>query len=184
MRPPSALELMALADGELDEAREAEVERYLAAHPELAAAVARERGFYAEVGAALDRRAGIDLTDDVMAAIDRQGAALRNAPAPAAHPSARPSATLAARGGTVITIALFAAAAAVMLWWQVSAPARAPVAVASVSPPVVATPAAPGEPGTSVSAVDFGSNHGAIFFVRGENTETTPVVWIGEDPQP
>lgn len=183
MKPPTPIELMALADGELDEPRLSEVEAYLASHAREAEQVERARALHGHVADALRERPSIDLTDDVMAAIDRQSAAARNAQVPLVRPSARPPATAAARGGTVVTIALFAAAAAVVLWWQASSPSRAPVTVASVAPQHAAPPTSSDE-GTSVSAVDFGSNHGAIFFVRGENESSTPVVWIGEETPP
>ncbi len=184
MKAPTPLELMALADGELEEPRLSEVEAYLDVQASAASEVARARELSARVSAALQARPAIDLADDVMAAIDRQSAASRNAQLPAVRPSARPPATAAVRGGTVVTLVLFAAAAAVMLWWQASSPSRAPVAVASVAPPPATAPVSAGDEGTSVSAVDFGSNHGVIFFVHGEHEESTPVVWIGEEGAP
>lgn len=183
MRPPTPLELMAFADGELDEPRLGEVEAYLASHEDTAAGVARARAVSARVSDALRAHPDADLTDDVMAAVDRQRAAALNAPPQPVRLSARPPATAAARGATIVTIALFAAAAAVVLWWQASSPSRAPVTVASVAPQQ-ATPPSPSDEGTSVSAVDFGSNHGAIFFVHGEHEASTPVVWVGEEAAP
>lgn len=182
MKAPTPIELMAYADGELDEPRASEVERYLVEHPEQAHVVERTRALSRGVSEALHER-DVDLADDIMAAIDRQAAAGRNAALPPVRASARPPATAAARGGTVIVLSLFAAAAAVMLWWHSSSPSRAPVTVASVTPQQAAPPTSTDE-GTSVTAVDFGSNHGAIFFVRGDNESSTPVVWIGEDPAP
>lgn len=78
-KAPTDLELMQLADGELDEPRRAEIEAYWEAHPESAA---RARALGASLGvvglavrrSAEERSATVDLADDVLAAIAREEA--------------------------------------------------------------------------------------------------------------
>lgn len=101
-----------------------------------------------------------------------------------------------ARSGPVVILGLgLAAAAAAALWMSTPGPqptTPAPVAVSvRPAPPAEAPSAAPeptaelgdedADPAASIEAVDFGNQGGTIFMVpAGE--ESTPVVWLVDEP--
>jgi anti-sigma factor RsiW len=194
---PSDLELMLYADGELEDARRAMVEAYLArdtaassklAAQRLVSGIVRERA----LGAA-GRADGI--ADAVMAEIESpaKGAAEAKIPKPAALAPAKGGlapkmgrerpANDNARGIFALAAVALAAAAGLMLWSRMGAEPQAalhfPVATSATTqeqspapPPQVETaePAPDGDdgPAVEVAAVDFGARVGTIFYVPTE----------------
>lgn len=199
MKRPTDLELMAFADGELDDERAAEVAAFLAERPEGRAVVDGVVGLGDYVRAAAVASPRLDVADDVMAAIERLEAASRNAasiPPPSVHRSARPMPTgprvpstpPRARSRVAPSAALgvlLAVAAGLFVWSRASLPPTAIGPVASFVPAVEASPEQGDDraPGAEIDAVDFGGNQGAIFYVPGQSNTATAVVWIAEDPQ-
>lgn len=205
MKRPSPQELMAYVDHELAPDEEREVEAWLAAHPEDRAVVEGMLGLGDLVREAeLPRGAGVDVADDVMAAIERRVAAektaaatpppssvrrLRVADPPRARVSAPEPQVAAPRRGRVVALVLgmVAAAAAAAVW--ASSPRHDAGGVASAEHGI---PALPPEAeaddetpsGTTVTSVDFGERNGMIFYVpseQGDKRTPTTVVWIGEE---
>lgn len=188
MSRPTQLELMAFFDGELDEARAEEVAAYLAENEDAAEMVAQLADLGDHVRAASSTQApGVDIADDVMAAIDRVEAAARNAasmpPPPVrrtslAPPKKRPSRLAPAAMGVMLALA-----AAVAFWWRTEVPAVTSGQIASLHLPVPEVPADDDRhDGAEIDAVDFGGNAGAIFYVAGPSETATAVVWIEETP--
>jgi hypothetical protein len=199
--PPTDLELMLYADGELDEARIVVVEAWLAA----------DRGARSKlaaldlVGSVLRERAheppAIDVADAVMARI-------------AAAPAKPERPDLAARAANDNARIFYALAAVVMgvaaafLLWTRSPTHHGPVARNAAAHHAGArhadahnpgsVPEVPGtepdsvdivepepEHGVEVSAVHFGSANGAVFYVPsgGPASSTTAVVWLSDEEQ-
>lgn len=207
-KPPSDLELMLYADGELDAERAAAVEAYLA---ELASSAQRApQAKLAALGVvsgivregALEAASPADgIADAVMAQIAAEGAASPAQPAKAAV-ELRPTARRApsndnARGIFALAAIAVAAAAGMMLWGraepkpQARTPEKSYVVEATASAPLqVKTAEAPkpegdGEHGVEVAAVDFGARLGTIFYVAADaapaSQQTTTVVWLSDD---
>lgn len=193
---PTDLELMAYADGELDEPRRAEVEAFLASAPGARAKLAG----LAAVGDVLrerEARVDVDLADAILARIDAEADAPAAPPkklprvqlGPPSPPSRRSANDNAFRIFSLAAAAV-AVAAGVTIWARTEPVAPiaaivAPSGAASVAPagptPSHATAAyeADSEVGASVAAVDFGSNSGSIFYVP-SGVAVTTVVWIAE----
>ncbi|MBK7583544.1 MAG: hypothetical protein IPI67_25550 [Myxococcales bacterium] len=196
------MELMQLHDGELSEAEAAELEASLSDDERRVASGIEQLGDVVRALSASRTDDFESLTDAVMAAVDAE-------PAPSTNVVALPRVEVAASqpgskrqrrapSAWVLVGGLALAAAAALLIWMntpTSSPtAPAPLAVTPPSLPVPepasATPAgdpAPelveedSAPAASIEAVDFGNQPGSIFMVpAGE--ETTPVVWLVDDP--
>ena len=213
MKQTSHQTLMRYFDGELTAEEEAEVERYLRADPE-ARRFADNLELLGDVvrDAAMKRAsAHDDLADSVMARLDAEvpGAALpvQQAPRPldAGRPrlaavNGRSPAKVAALVG--VSLALAAGAALVLRTTGPSRPelvSQGPTASTSAAQyaPKHAEELAAGSadaaeraaPESSASAsietVDFGSSAGTIFLAGEEDgEETTPVVWVMDEPGP
>ena len=202
MKAPTQLELMAFADGELDDDRAEEVAAWVAGHPEDARIVRAIGDVGAVVANVAGRKVGTDVADDVLAAIDRIEAAERNAiiastpppptsrirtlrPAPASGPVSARSQRVGRVGAAIMAVALAAAAAAVVIYRGRAerAPLAGPIASIEKSP-ASNVPATSDDAvhGTDVDAVDFGAHQGAIFYVPGQANTSTVVVWIAEEP--
>lgn len=201
MKRPTDMELMLFADGELDEPRHHEVERFLASDAEGRDKLAGLR----VVGAFVQEQAddgpsALNIADAVMARVAQEG---RSARVPAdnviplqgrrnqAPKSEREAPASGLFGRTSRAVYYFAgaaiaAAAAMSLWVQVDPqmpalpPTTAIVPGAQAVPgPVAALPAdtapvAALEPdvGVEVAAIDFGTRSGAIFYVQGNEAAT------------
>ena len=208
--PPSDLELMLYADGELEEPRLAEVEAYLS-RP----GPARTKIRALDLASALVRESAPapadGLTDAIMARIQAEGAAqpapvklatVHALPVRATLPrSASKPANDGSRGIFTLAAVAFAAAAGLMLWGKAHLaqdpqahlrpiPAQTPAqtsAVARVEPPAPARPVDAAEDddhGVEVASVNFGSRTGSIFYVPkgvAASNATTTVVWLNDD---
>lgn len=186
---PTDLELMLYADGELEGERLAAVEAYLAddegAQRKMVAmgivsSAVREQALDAAKGA----KKADDIVDLVMGSIAAEPKQAEKKPEATPVPSRRKPANDNARGLMVIAAIAAAAAAALLLW------GRGPVDHGGVASGRSAAPAltAPApldhiEHGVEVSAVDFGAQTGAVFYVPSDNAEavTTTVVWLSDD---
>jgi len=117
--------------------------------------------------------------------LGQSGEVVQLRPQPASRPAGR---------ATVVVVGLALAAAAAAVLWVRSAsppPDPAPLPVASVHAPKPEVPAPPPpavetaeeepSPAASIEAVDFGNSAGSIFMVPAGD-ETTPVVWLVDDP--
>jgi anti-sigma factor RsiW len=201
---------MLYADGELDAERREAVRAHLAVSPaarrklhalDLAGSLVREQ-------AACTAPKGDGIADLVMARIEAERAAPPPAPPPLAPLAAPPPPAarvvrLRPRIAFAAAAVVVAAAAAVTLWIQGSFSERPRLARRDVATSVTSSHAAPGtaraatsaaeltraeadsEHGVVVSAVDFGSRLGAIFYVPTESAQssaTTTVVWLADDP--
>ncbi len=197
--PPTDLELMLYADGELAEDRLVAVEAWLEREP--AGDDARDKltslGLVSELIRAQAREASAgadDIADAVMRRIEAEP--VLSTPRPLASvsgPAPRPVILRGApandnvRSFYVIAAAVVAAAAAVLLWIHPPAPAdRGAVAQLTVPQPVTSAPSAPEadvEHGVEVAAVDFGARMGAVFYVPTGTSasSTTTVVWLSDD---
>lgn len=209
MKRPTPLELMAYADGELDEPQAREVARWLVANPEDRALVAGMRSFHEQVGEAAERLVvapPVDLTDSIFAAIERDNR--ESAPAKSgprltsrrvAEPPAKPQ--VASPPARVTTLhrrrpygpalaGVFAVAAAGLLWWrspaptQLASPAEEPshaqITSAVVASVAIDDDAVIGDDGSAITSVEFGAQSGAIFYVRGDNTASA-VLWLEDN---
>jgi hypothetical protein len=193
MMPPSPLELMALADGELEEPRKGEVERWLAEQPGRQAQQRQREGFHRLVGEAARAReaaqAAPDLSGNILALLEQETAPTQSGP------RARPGAVVVPlrrwpSSRKLLGALAFgtAAAAALALWWRPTTqptPGK-PVLVASSrmpSPDVIEEDAVVGDDSTAITSVDFGTQSGAIFYVRGQTTASA-VLWIDDTPSP
>lgn len=192
MIPPTDLELMQFADGELDDARAAEIAAFLGENEEARAVVSALRALGADVRAAAEKPVDVDVTDDVMAAIARLEAASRNAasiPPPSIHRSVRPTPTpipapRARVAPQAAILGVLALAAGLFVYSRASLPETTTGPVASYVPAVEALPFDQGDdrpPGAEIDAVDFGGAQGAIFYVPGQANTATAVVWIAEE---
>jgi anti-sigma factor RsiW len=190
--PPSDLDLMLYADGELEAERLAEVEAWLsadaAARDKLAGLCTVSRIVREE---ALEGASGADgLADRIMAAIEEKQERPPAPPPPVAAPVANDN----GRRVLFVVATLVAAAAAALLW--VRAPGGGPVANHRASAPEAQTvtmgqahkpPTQPVgveadvEHGVEVAAVDFGSTTGAVLYVPNGPSHTTTVVWLSDD---
>jgi hypothetical protein len=201
--PPTDLELMLHADGELDAARRAEVEAWLASADDGEGTASPERRAAHAKLAALGLVSGV-VRESALAASASAGAD-GIAAAVMGRLDARKPANDTARRTYVLAAATFvAAAAAVLLWIQPfpfsgggpvahrgSAPAPGLTAVDAFEPdmPNTETEAEAEHPGdvsvehaVEVSAVDFGGRTGAVLYVPGETSaSSTTVVWLSDD---
>lgn len=208
MKRPTPLELMAYADGELDEPQAREVACWLVANPEDRALVAGMRSFHEQVGEAAERLVvapPVDLTDSIFAAIERENRESAPAksgprltsrrvaepPAVQAGPQAARVASLHRRRPYGPALAgVFAVAAAGLLWWrspaptQLASPAEEPshaqVTSAIVASVAIDDDAVIGDDGSAITSVEFGAQSGAIFYVRGDNTASA-VLWLEDN---
>jgi anti-sigma factor RsiW len=189
MSPLEQRTIMRYFDGELSDAEAAEVEERLRTDRQAARLLedlSRLSGRVQE--AALARAASHDdLADRVMLRLEEEG---RAEPKPARkQPSAVPARVAGAIG---LAVALAAAAAVMVLVRSPKQPAL-PDSGAAVSVP--APPESPigplavadepvderAEGPAAIETVDFGSHAGSIFLVS-EDEETTPVVWLVDEP--
>lgn len=186
--PPTDLELMLYADGELDEARVAEVEAWLAGS---SAGRSKLSSLQAVSGvirdSARERSAGVDLTDAIMRRVEGPKAAVPKTPGRPGNDNARIYAVLAG--------ALVAAAAAIFVWLSPGAAPHRPVArtmpaMTSLAPMGIAPPSASHGPaeadvehGVEVAAVDFGASTGAVLYIQNgaSLSDTTTLVWLSDD---
>jgi anti-sigma factor RsiW len=190
--PPTDLELMLYADGELDGERLAEVEAHVAGDR-----TARRKLLGLGMAAGLVRERALQpspladgLADSIMAAIDAEPAATQQVAEVVALPRRSRSARASndnARGFMVLAVAAMAAAAGLLFWGRTPAP---PVAgMVPRDAPTALTVQVPLEPegdvqhGVEVAAVDFGARTGAVFYVPTGLTasSTTTVVWLSDD---
>lgn len=201
MKKPTDMELMLFADGELDESRHHEVERFLASD-----AASRDKLAGLRVVGAFVREQGegelptLNIADAVLLKLTEEGRSTRvpadnviplqgrrhQAPksereAPASGLFGRTSRAVYYFAGAAI-----AAAAAMSLWVQVDPqmpalpPTTAIVPGAQAVPgpaaalPADTAPVAALEPevGVEVAAIDFGTRTGAIFYVQGNEAAT------------
>lgn len=184
---PTDLELMLYADGELEEEKRAAVEAYLARDRSarlkmlamgLTSEVVRE-----QAAAAADR--ADDVADAVMAAVAAEAKRADAEPAERRAeviPIARPARDRG-RGLWPFAAVALAAAAALLLWGR-SATTPHGGGVASSGTTSIDAPVKDSfDHGVEVSAVDFGSLTGAIFYVPTgpASEETTTVVWLSDD---
>jgi anti-sigma factor RsiW len=206
MKPLDHRRLMELYDGELSPAEVAELESALAADSEAQRVLAA----FAEVGrgvraAEAEREfASEGLTDAIMARVRNERAADKPRDANMAgvrderaadKPTVVPLRSVPRRRGAVVVSLTLAAAAGALMW--VSRPEQAPTAH-SVQPvpsafqrpsaaiePAEATADAPVDPGPQVAieSVDFGGHTGTIFMVPAGERDTTPVVWLSDEPE-
>jgi len=201
--PPTDLELMLYHDGELGEARLVAVQAWLERQPEGAGArntlmalglvsdLIRARSDEALAGdeGGLGASGAFDVADAVMERIAAEPVlatpAPESAPRPALGAAPRAAANDNARSFYVIASAVVAAAAAVLLWARVPAPAHhSEVAQVTAARSGGAATAEPGiDHGVEVAAVNFGARMGAVFYVPDGNSEssTTTVVWLSDD---
>jgi hypothetical protein len=191
--PPTDLELMLYADGELAGHRLAAVEAWLAASLpartkltslRAATSLVRER--------ALDSTQADGIADSVMSLIASQPG--ESAVSPKRVLVERRQAHDASRGRGVYLIAagVLAAAAAVLLWVRppvttggnlVAQHPRAAPETAATSAPAADMLEGDVEHGVEVAAVDFGTRMGAVFYVPSGTSasSTTTVVWLSDD---
>jgi anti-sigma factor RsiW len=187
---------MALADGELEEPRKGEVERWLAARPDQQQRQRRRESFHRLVGESAKTHFGPasipDLTGSILAAVEREAAGRETAPAQSG-PRPRQRAQVVHLGGWLTSRRLLgavafgtAAAAALALWWRPIAPVEQarPVLIASSrlpAPDVAEDDAVVGDDSTTITSIDLGSQSGAVFYVRGQTTASA-VLWIDDSP--
>ena len=175
---PTDQELMLWVDGELDEARAAEVEAFVRRDARVRAVVSAlsEGGAMLAYGALEDAGArGADsIVDRVMATVEADAAERGDV---VRLPRKRRM-TLAVGVGAAISLA-----AAVLLFvgsqraWRLS-----PLTDGRVTGALVAEgPTSPELPGAFIDVVDFGARSGTIFYVPSEGDSTTAVVWLTED---
>jgi hypothetical protein len=209
--PPTDLELMLYADGELADDRLAAVQAWLDREPLDGddARAARNKltalGMVSDLvrAQALDASAGADdIADAVMRRIEAEavessaplvmmGGPVASTPT---RPAPAPPANDNARRFYVIAAAIVAAAAAVLFWVrspatpdrgevaQLAAPRPAASAL-TVLGPDAPRPEADVDHGVEVAAVDFGARMGAVFYVPNGTSasSTTTVVWLSDD---
>ncbi|MCS6898803.1 MAG: hypothetical protein RMJ98_03760 [Myxococcales bacterium] len=200
MTPPSPLELMALADGELEEPRKTEVERWLAERPEQQRRQQRREAFLRLVAESakthLSPPSSPDLTDAILAAVEREGFGRETTPIQSGLRSRRPPAQVIQLNGWSTSRKLLgsvaftaAAAAALIFWWSSAAPVYPParpveIASSRLPPPDIAEDdAVIGDESTTITSIDLGSQSGAVFYVRGQTTASA-VLWIDDTPSP
>ena len=191
--PPTDLELMLYADGELEGDRIPAVQAWLDgdgdARNKLASLgmvsdLVRSQADEASAGAddiadAVMRKIESPITSEVTPEV--------TLPEVVARP--KPPANDNARSFYVIAAFVVAAAAAVLLWAR---PPAAPTAQLVVPPPAATAPVDKGaapepeadvEHGVEVASVDFGARMGAVFYVPTGTSasSTTTVVWLSDD---
>jgi anti-sigma factor RsiW len=196
--PPTDLELMAYADGELEDPRRAEVEAWLASHEAPRQKLAA-LDLVSEImrGEALEGAAGAgSITDAVMAKIDAE----EQAPAPAnVVPLRRKRPSSAPRTVYMIAASVVAAAAGMMLWGRTTQDEDArrrnlpPSVLVQTTATATATTEAPKpdapkpegdvEHGVEVAAVNTGGLPFTLFYVPSGTAAsgTTTVVWFTDD---
>lgn len=183
---PTDLELMLYADGELEAERLAAVEAYLA---EDEGAQRKMLAMGIVSSAVRDQALGgakkaDDIADLVMGAIAAEPKKAEKKPEAAPVPAQRKPANDNARGLWVIA-GIAAAAAAALLLWSRGPTDHGGVASGRSAAPALTAPAPLDhiEHGVEVSAVDFGAQTGAVFYVPSDNAEavTTTVVWLSDD---
>lgn len=193
------LDLMRLHDGELSAEEAAELERSLSQEDRAVLGGLEQLGdvLRASEREELARFAGV--ADAVMAALEREQEPAKVVPLRPrveADPELPASRRRKGRSTPVVIAGLaLAAAAATALWLSTPPPApSAPLPVAApVEPslPAQATSATPAtvaelveedaDPAATIEAVDFGNRGGSIFMVPA-GAESTPVVWLVDDP--
>jgi hypothetical protein len=170
---------MLWVDGELDEARAAEVEAFVRRDARVRAVIAglREGGATLAADALQDAGArGADsVVDRVMAAVEAEAGPSRIAPV-----------RLLRKPRTVIAVGVAAAvslAAAVTLFIgsQRTSPLTQFTGGRATSALVGEGPSLADFPGAIIDVVDFGARSGTIFYVPSEGDTTTAVVWLMED---
>ena len=197
MIPPSPLELMALADGELGEPRKSEVERWLAARPDQQQRQRRRESFHRLAGESARTHFGPtsipDLTGSILAAVEREAVGRETAPTQSGPRPRQRSPQVVDLGGWLTPRRLLGAvafgtavAAALALWWRPVAPVEParPVLIASSrlpAPDVAEDDAVVGDESTTITSIDLGSQSGAVFYVRGQTTASA-VLWIDDTP--
>lgn len=197
MNRPTRIELMAFADGEVAPPRALEIERWLAEHPDDRRFVEQLAGLGHLVREVTPRGKAPDLTDSIFAAIEREapvrsGPRLVRSAAQTPLPIDPPRPSLLSRLRVPSSILVLAAAAALLLWWR-SAPTSDPLLLASASPTeapsgsdMIASASAMGDDdvvnddGSTINAIEFGAQSGAIFYVRGA-AHASAVVWIDDN---
>ncbi|MCC6214483.1 MAG: hypothetical protein IT376_06415 [Polyangiaceae bacterium] len=199
MTPLDQERLMAYVDGELSVGEVHAVEAWVARDPAAREYVATLREVDAAIEVLVQRHldAAPDLGASILAHITRERLALAplpvdGAPANDVEPPV-PARLPAPRAWSAIVAAAVAAAAAFMVGRGHAPPPVERPAVAAVAPGAAA--AIPGEPpaaaageleepeaAASIEAVDFGDRAGAIFVLEG--AESTPVVWLDDEPPP
>jgi anti-sigma factor RsiW len=188
---------MALADGELEEPRKGEVERWLAARPDQQQRQRRRESFHRLVGESAKTHLGPssipDLTGSILAAVEREAAGRETAPTQSGPRPRQRSPQVVALGGWLTSRKLLgavafgtAAAAALALWLRPAAPPEParPVLIASSRlpvPDVAEDDAVVGDDSTTITSIDLGSQSGAVFYVRGQTTASA-VLWIDDTP--
>ena len=194
---PTDLELMQYADGELEEARAAEVRAWLEGSARGRAIVAsigeiglqvREQAERTAAGAGADSIVG-----SVMARVDQDPASPADGPGAGGRVLPIEAARRQPSFGAYAMAGLALAAAAALVVWQLADPAGTPqgtspsvLPLPSDSTLMVASAATPSpdtedrEPGVSVDAIEFGAHSGTIFYVP-TDTGTTTVVWLTDD---
>lgn len=187
------LELMKLHDGEASEEEARALEEALSADDRAVLGGLEQVGDFVRAHSAAGASPADSIADSVMAALEREPGS------PEATPrKVEPKLEVVKGGGSRgraaawgAGVALALAAAGVLWLRSAEEPApRAPVAQApqpSLPEPVVEAPSvAPAieeenEPAAAIESVDFGNQAGTIFMVpAGE--ETTPVVWLVDEP--
>jgi anti-sigma factor RsiW len=188
---------MALADGELEEPRKGEVERWLGDHPDHQRRQQHHQRFFQHIGEAARSLPPIsppvDLTESILAAIEAEAVDRESTPSQSGPRTRQPAQVLplrrplAPRFLAAATLA-FAAAAALALWWK-AAPLHAPSAPLLVAssrlPPAPDTEddAVVSDDSTAITSIDLGNQSGAVFYVRGQTTASA-VLWIDDTTPP
>jgi len=179
------LKLMAYADGELEGAERAEVEKWLATDVD-AVRFANEIAGLGELvktghAASADAKAvaSFDVADAVMAAVKDEQKGAKAGSGEKAAPVVSLDAARARRfklGAAVAAALALAASVVVMTRTKEEAPiARAPV------PAVQPSPSASSEPGVDVDLVESAGESVRVFYLSNETSPTTSVVvWVDE----
>ena len=182
------LKLMAYADGELEGAERAEVERWLASDTN-AVRFANEianLGDLVRTGheASADAKAvaSFDIADTVMAAVKADAAAPKRGASSEAKDERKIVPITAARGQKNLKVGAMVAAAlalAASVFLMTRSKEEAPVARAPVQAPESAGRSA--EPGVDVDLVESAGDSVRVFYLSSESSPTTSVVvWVDE----
>jgi negative regulator of sigma E activity len=189
------MKLMAYADGELEGAERAEVEKLLASDGDAARFVEQVAGLGDFVKVGHDDRDGkaiesFDVADAVMAKVEAEPAAEKGEKAEKADKVVSLAAARQRRGGQArvvgAVVAGLALAASVFL---LTRPAETPMGQTMNAPPKPvalntpkpATSDVPSGPGVEVSAVESPGQTVNVFYVPGSNgLSTSVVVWVDE----
>jgi negative regulator of sigma E activity len=187
---------MALADGELEEPRKSEVERWLGDHPGHQRRQQQNQRFFRYIGEVARSlpplSPPVDLTEGILAAIEAEAIDRESTPSQSGPRARQPAQVLpvqrplAPRFLVAATLA-FAAAAALALWWKAT-PLDAPSAPLLVASSRLPTPdaeddAVVSDDSTAITSIDLGNQSGAVFYVRGQTTASA-VLWIDDTTPP